>query len=86
MTAAVKDQTDYDLVTWTSSSNTASFALTSSTGDAENNYAYTDPFTGRSFATGSAFNVDITVSPSSNGTFQNPVGIAGGVNGTFRIR
>ena len=84
MSAAIKDQTDYDLVTWTSASNTASFALTSSTGDAGNNYAYSDPFTGESYATGSSFNVDITVSPSSNGTFQSPVGISGGTNGTFR--
>ena len=32
MSAAIKVETDYDLVTWTSSSATASFSLTSSTG------------------------------------------------------
>ena len=84
MTAAIKSQTDFDMVTYTSANNTASFSLTSSLGDPNNNYAYTDPFTGESFATGSAFNVNITVDPTSNGSFRDPDGMAGGEDGDFR--
>ena len=84
MTAAIKDQTDFDLVTYTTASATASFSLTASTGDPSSNYSYTDPFTGESFTTGSAFNLTISVNPTSNGTFQNPVGMQGGFDGTFR--
>ena len=76
MTAAVIANEDYDLITYTTSSNTASFSLTSSTG-------VTDPYTGESFATGTAFNSTTTLSPVSQRTFSSATGIAGGTNGTF---
>ena len=76
MTAAVIANEDYDLITYTTSSNTASFSLTSSTG-------VTDPYTGEAFATGTAFNSTTTLTPSSQRTFSSATGIAGGTNGTF---
>ena len=79
ITASIKEYSTYDLITWTSASNTGSFKLTASNGAV-------DPFmaghANQYHLTGTAYNGSM---PVGGGTFHSTLGPSGGVDGIHSV-